>query len=86
MKTGGEDRGGEDRIGGDRITYPTAEHWMMVGKANVMGVRDRIKAILTDKRPALAKKQGHHVVPWDQKKWEKNDLMLQASAEIWAAP
>lgn len=53
----------------DGITYPTAEHWMMVGKARMMDDEAMVEKILADPDPATAKLLGRHITPWDEAAW-----------------
>jgi ribA/ribD-fused uncharacterized protein len=59
----------------DKVIYPTAEHWMMAGKAKLFSDHEALKAILACDTPAKAKKQGRLVrnfdpTIWDQHKFE----------------
>lgn len=58
------------------ITWPTAEHWMMAGKAKTFGDDDTYQRVLEDcavasPDPSLAKKLGRQVRGFDQATWEK---------------
>lgn len=54
--------------------YPTAEHWMMVGKAEVMGdleIRDRV---LEASSPKQAKALGRKVRGYDEARWQAHRM------------
>ncbi len=59
----------------DGLTYKTAEHWMMAGKARLFNDPEMLEAILQAETPAEAKKLGRNVrdfnpANWDQHKFE----------------
>ncbi|MFD0688253.1 NADAR family protein [Actinomadura fibrosa] len=51
------------------ITYPTAEHYMMAGKARLFGDEEMAAAILDAGHPAEAKKLGGRVRGFDEETW-----------------
>ena len=62
-------------VGG--ITYVTAEHWMMAGKARLFGDETALTAILRCENPAQAKDVGRTILNFDPVVWdnEKYDLV-----------
>ena len=63
------------------LTYPTAEHWMMVKKADLFDNANLIPKILANPEPGAAKALGRKVTGFDQKIWNaaKFDLVVQGS-------
>ena len=53
------------------IHYPTAEHWMMAGKAKLFGDEDVLAKIQQTDNPAVAKKLGREVKGFDVAVWEQ---------------
>lgn len=51
-------------------TFPTAEHWMMWQKANVMGDLASAEEILRAPHPRKAKEIGAKVTPYDGRLWD----------------
>lgn len=51
------------------ITYPTAEHWMMAGKAHLFHDQEIWEKILVAKDPRIAKKMGRQVRNFDPSVW-----------------
>jgi len=54
------------------IIYKTAEHWMMVKKAELFGDKVSTDRILNAQTPAEAKKLGREVSNYDEDIWIKN--------------
>jgi ribA/ribD-fused uncharacterized protein len=52
--------------------FPTAEHFMMHGKAMLFGDADAAKKILSDDDPSTVKAIGREVKGFDGAKWEKH--------------
>ncbi len=65
----------------DGQIYPTAEHWMMAGKARLFGDADTLAHILTAKTPAEAKELGRAVKDFDPSLWEtqKNEIVISGN-------
>ncbi|ACU71836.1 conserved hypothetical protein [Catenulispora acidiphila DSM 44928] len=57
----------EFRIGS--ITYFTAEHWMMVSKAQLFGDSDAWARVLSTRDPAVAKRAGRNACDFDETTW-----------------
>ena len=54
----------------DHVTYPSAEHWMMAGKARLFGDGDGLAAVLAAPTPAAAKAAGRRVAGFDESSWD----------------
>ncbi|MEV2278958.1 NADAR family protein [Nocardiopsis sp. NPDC049922] len=54
----------------DGIAYPTAEHYMMAGKARLFDDAEAADRIVAAKHPGEAKKLGREVRDFDQEVWE----------------
>jgi ribA/ribD-fused uncharacterized protein len=53
----------------DGVAYPSAEHWMMAGKARLFGDEEMAGRILAVRSPAEAKKLGRLVSGFDESAW-----------------
>jgi ribA/ribD-fused uncharacterized protein len=53
----------------DGVTYPTAEHWMMAGKARLFGDDEALAAVLAAADPKAAKAAGRAVRGFDEQAW-----------------
>jgi len=60
----------------DSISYKTAEHWMMAGKARLFQDEETLAEILKCDSPAEAKKLGRKVKNFDLSVWEKECFQL----------
>lgn len=58
------------------ITYATAEHWMMVGKARLFNDSKTLARILAAATPAEAKKLGRQVTNFDEQRWQASCFEL----------
>ncbi|SMD26124.1 NADAR family protein [Kibdelosporangium aridum] len=65
----------------DGVTYRSAEHFMMAGKARLFGDDEVLDQILASKTPADAKKLGRAVRNFDQDIWAENryDIVVRGS-------
>jgi ribA/ribD-fused uncharacterized protein len=54
----------------DGVTYATAEHFMMAGKARLFGDDDALRVILAARTPAEAKAAGRAVRNFDDEAWD----------------
>lgn len=63
------------------ITYASAEHWMMAGKARLFEDNEMLEKILQAKSPAEAKKFGRQVRNFDLKTWDEQgyDLVVEGN-------
>ncbi|MEQ9503596.1 MAG: NADAR family protein [Deltaproteobacteria bacterium] len=71
----------------DGVTYVTAEHWMMAGKARLFGDGAMLAAILAAPSPADAKKLGRRVRGFDEAAWKaaRFDLVTEGNVAKFAA-
>jgi ribA/ribD-fused uncharacterized protein len=53
----------------DGVVYPTAEHWMMAGKARLFGDDEGLTAVLAAGSPGAAKAAGRTVRGFDEGRW-----------------
>ena len=60
----------------NEIEYKTAEHWMMVKKAELFGDKEMAQNILDSKSPAEAKKWGREVSNYDDVLWLANRYQI----------
>jgi ribA/ribD-fused uncharacterized protein len=54
----------------DHVTYLSAEHWMMAGKARLFGDGDGLAAVLAATTPAAAKAAGRRVAGFNESSWD----------------
>ncbi|MER5637340.1 NADAR family protein [Kitasatospora sp. NPDC002227] len=66
----------------DGVTYSSAEHWMMAGKARLFGDEQVLPRILSARTPAEAKKLGRLVAGFDDKRWEAARFELVVEGNI----
>ena len=60
----------------DGLVYPTAEHWMMAGKAKLFGDEAALKVIVGANTPAAAKKEGRLIKNFVPEVWDKHKFEL----------
>jgi ribA/ribD-fused uncharacterized protein len=62
----------------DGVRYPTAEHWMMAGKARLFDDTDGLAAALAAASPGAAKAAGRKVRGFDEQRWRavRYDLVV----------
>lgn len=67
----------------DGTVYPTAEHWMMAGKAELFGDALMRKAIVDAPTPKAAKALGRKVRAFDDKIWSTNrrEIVFKGNVE-----
>src|ERR1044072_1814236 len=58
------------------ISYRTAEHWMMAGKARLFNDDVLLQQILQSNTPAAAKKLGREVKNFDSRVWDQHKFEL----------
>jgi ribA/ribD-fused uncharacterized protein len=65
----------------DGITYATAEHWMMAGKARLFGDEATLARILGTSHPNVAKKLGRQVRGFDDGAWirARRELVVEGN-------
>ena len=55
----------------DGVAYPTAEHWMMAGKARLFDDPSGLAAVLAAPGPQAAKAAGRRVQGFDERQWKE---------------
>lgn len=60
----------------DGITYATAEHYMMAGKARLFGDEKTAAAIIASSHPRRAKDLGRRVRDFDEQTWQDNRVAI----------
>lgn len=65
----------------DGVTYPTAEHFMMAGKARLFGDERGLAAVLAARSPGAAKAAGRRVTGFDENTWAaaRYDLVVRGN-------
>lgn len=66
----------------DGLTYPTAEHWMMAGKARLFEDAEAEKRALAAKSPAQAKKEGRLVRGFDEETWQRERFGIVVEGSV----
>ncbi|GAA0677539.1 NADAR family protein [Kitasatospora atroaurantiaca] len=66
----------------DGVTYSTAEHWMMAGKARLFGDAEVLPRILKARTPAEAKKLGRLVQGFDEQRWSAARFELVVEGNV----
>lgn len=71
----------------DGVTYATAEHWMMAGKARLFGDEVALARVLAAGHPSQAKKAGRLVRGFDEETWarERFGIVVEGSVHKFAA-
>lgn len=64
----------------DGITYPTAEHYMMAGKARLFGDQEAADKIIASKHPKQAKAFGRTVRGFDEERWREERFGIVVAA------
>ncbi|WP_212004407.1 NADAR family protein [Chitinophaga sp. HK235] len=64
------------------IVYPTAEHWMMAGKARLFKDDAVLEKILKAGSPAAAKKLGRQVHRFDPVIWDQQKSAIVAAGNL----
>ena len=65
----------------DGWSYPTAEHWMMAGKARLFGDEAGLAAVLAAGSPDAAKSAGRRVRGFDEQRWAaaRYDIVVEGN-------
>jgi ribA/ribD-fused uncharacterized protein len=63
-------------------TYPTAEHFMMAGKALLFGDTETADRILQAPHPGAAKALGHQVHRFDEQRWAKRRFEIVVTGNL----
>ena len=66
----------------DGIVYPTAEHWMMAGKARLCSDRETLQEILVAPDPKSAKARGRKVRGFKDEVWVANARRIVTEGNI----
>jgi ribA/ribD-fused uncharacterized protein len=66
----------------DGVCYPTAEHFMMAGKARLFGDDVSIARILASPDPSEAKKAGRKVRGFDEEAWNSHRYQLVVQGNV----
>ncbi|NEC69053.1 NADAR family protein [Streptomyces sp. SID9727] len=66
----------------DGVTYASAEHWMMAGKARLFGDAEAAERAVAAKSPAEAKKTGRLVRGFDDAVWERERYGLVVAGSV----
>lgn len=64
------------------VTYRTAEHWMMAGKARLFGDEEAEVRAIAAGHPAQAKDAGRSVRGFDQALWERERFALVTEGSV----
>ena len=60
----------------DGEIYPTAEHWLMAGKARLFSDEDILARIFASEEPGKAKSLGYQVRDFDEELWNAHRFQL----------
>lgn len=66
----------------DGVTYATAEHWMMAGKARMFGDAEAEKRAIAAKHPKSAKAVGRQVRDFDEATWVAGRFELVVAGNV----
>ncbi|MFI2435038.1 NADAR family protein [Streptomyces sp. NPDC018693] len=66
----------------DGVTYATAEHWMMAGKARLFADPEAERRVLAADHPSLAKKEGRLVRGFDETVWERERFRIVVEGSV----
>ncbi|MFF8972018.1 NADAR family protein [Streptomyces sp. NPDC014995] len=66
----------------DGVTYATAEHWMMAGKARLFGDAEAEREALAAGHPSEAKKAGRLVRDFDEATWERERFRIVVEGSV----
>ncbi|MET8249250.1 NADAR family protein [Streptomyces sp. NPDC005202] len=66
----------------DGVTYATAEHWMMAGKARLFQDAEAERRVLAAEHPAEAKKAGRLVRGFDEGVWERERFRIVVEGSV----
>ncbi|MFS4094881.1 NADAR family protein [Streptomyces sp. AF1A] len=66
----------------DGVSYATAEHWMMAGKARLFGDAEAERRVLAAEHPAEAKKAGRLVRGFDGAIWERERFRIVVGGSV----
>ncbi|MBB4782211.1 ribA/ribD-fused uncharacterized protein [Streptomyces rapamycinicus] len=66
----------------DGVTYATAEHWMMAGKARLFGDAEAERSALDASHPKQAKDAGRAVRGFDEETWRRHRFGLVVEGSV----
>jgi hypothetical protein len=66
----------------DGVAYPSAEHWMMAGKARLFGDNDALDPILAARTPAEAKALGRKISGFEEDLWASRRFSLVVEGNV----
>ncbi|MEU6257531.1 NADAR family protein [Streptomyces sp. NPDC047043] len=66
----------------DGVTYATAEHWMMAGKARLFDDAEAERRVLAADHPSLAKKAGRLVRGFDEETWQRERFGIVVEGSV----
>ena len=66
----------------DGVTYPTAEHWMMAGKARLFDDPTGLANVLAAGSPGAAKAAGRKVQGFDEQRWIAARYLLVVAGNL----
>jgi len=66
----------------DGVVYPTAEHWMMAGKARLFDDAEGLAAVLGAASPGAAKAAGRKVRGFDEARWRDARYPLVVAGNV----
>ncbi|GHE74262.1 hypothetical protein GCM10014715_31110 [Streptomyces spiralis] len=66
----------------DGVTYATAEHWMMAGKARLFGDAEAERRALAAGHPSQAKKAGRLVRGFDEDIWARERFRIVVEGSV----
>ena len=66
----------------DGVVYPTAEHYMMAGKAELFGDHEKAALIRSAPDPKTAKVLGREVAGFDPAVWERHRFDIAVDGNL----
>ena len=66
----------------DGVTYATAEHWMMAGKARLFGDEDAARRAVAASHPGEAKNAGRAVRGFDEEVWRRYRFAIVVEGSV----
>jgi ribA/ribD-fused uncharacterized protein len=66
----------------DGVSYASAEHWMMAGKARLFGDAEAERRAVEAANPAVAKKAGRLVRGFDEAVWERERFGIVVEGSV----
>jgi ribA/ribD-fused uncharacterized protein len=66
----------------DGVVYPSAEHFMMAGKARLFGDAEAAEQIVQASHPDAAKALGQHVRGFDEQRWAEERFGIVVTGNV----